>query len=853
MPRIEPFTPRRKFLIGDQVYRYVPNSCAWEGPYHVSQYLDEHQYGLCCIDGSELSEPRVSEHNLKILEHAQAGGIDTIDQSIERLRRVLTTATHNRSDRATMLNNLGTWLGRRHEKNGSFEDMKNAVEAFREASENTSPDDPDHVTILGSLGSWLGSMYEVTGSMADLNGAIDILKAVIDNNSAEKSTQARRLSNLGNAIGIRFERTRALSDLNEAIKLSEKALDLVSQNDPTRAAILSNLSGLLYNQYTTTGSADDIDRATYLATTALQLTPESQSYRMHYIKRFQFLSRRFSTTSTIEPLAHLSMETVDEEDTTTNTSVVDTILSQNPALTHSSHTTQVLSGPEPVSKEAVSANIKTERLTLWLDEVQLQERDITTLAESTAAPEQSQPPVPMTGLIASALEVPELVSGRSILEWKEVAQARANAILDQSPRSNHSLSLSEVVRDRVWPFYSNWLHEPLGPCARTAEFDRNEDGDVLSVKIYITCKSLPHDCLQNIIKECTLSLFPREFNRDQVIVDIDEGTSSPSTPASVKVERIEVRSEPVDLKMGDGITSPVRGRSNQKGDLGSSGPWLRTTDSNVLLYTNEHVVRPGMEVCERTVVTHPERCAIGEVVLTSAKPLANLTEGHEKEAYPTMECHNREVHEDVRNGNNWLTDWAIVKFTQAPTKPIELMVTEDGKLCHHVNRIIHVPLKGYARAIGAGSGHQLWHAVYTAQLDGCGIPTQLSPGMWDNNSIELACWSLSRYKKASYSNLDWYNHGIGIPGDSGAGVVDSASGDLCGLIIGETRRKRGNYRTAHIIDMKDVLIDTMRAAEVDSAGLNFDGADLIQCACSTDQVDTSDRKADRRLIRIRAI
>jgi len=48
---------------------------------------------------------------------------------------------------------------------------------------------------------------------------------------------------------------------------------------------------------------------------------------------------------------------------------------------------------------------------------------------------------------------------------------------------------------------------------------------------------------------------------------------------------------------------------------------------------------------------------------------------------------------------------------------------------------------------------------------------------------------------------EWNEHGIGIKGDSGAGVVDCKTGFVCGLVVGETtgRLTNGNnYRKALI-------------------------------------------------------
>jgi hypothetical protein len=110
----------------------------------------------------------------------------------------------------------------------------------------------------------------------------------------------------------------------------------------------------------------------------------------------------------------------------------------------------------------------------------------------------------------------------------EMGDARVRSVL----ASNLSVptTLPEVIQDRVWPFYSNWLDQPLGPCTRMAEFDHDSQGSVTAVKIYIICEKLPSRPLQDIIGKCTLDLVPTSFrSNNQVVIEFVEGESSWST------------------------------------------------------------------------------------------------------------------------------------------------------------------------------------------------------------------------------------------------------------------------------------------------------------------------------------
>jgi hypothetical protein len=78
---------------------------------------------------------------------------------------------------------------------------------------------------------------------------------------------------------------------------------------------------------------------------------------------------------------------------------------------------------------------------------------------------------------------------------------------------------------------------------------------------------------------------------------------------------------------------------------------------------------------------------------------------------------------------------------------------------------------------------------------------------------------------------DWEMSGIGRPGDSGAGVVDCDTGDVCGLIIGRLSSIMTNGTTrskALMIDRLDVTTATLKAAK----GVRM--VEVIKCHCLAD-------------------
>jgi hypothetical protein len=417
---------------------------------------------------------------------------------------------------------------------------------------------------------------------------------------------------------------------------------------------------------------------------------------------------------------------------------------------------------------------------------------------------------------------------------EDETRSRAESFLTRFVESKRHPNLTEVIRDRIWPFYSGWIHGPLGPCTRTAEFERNDDGDITSVTIYLTSTRLPSDSVQEIIERYTLSLVPEAFRSEkQVIVEFGEGNS---TSAATLLQECQVNDEVTDLKMGDGIKSCFikKDGENRYISTGSSGPWFRTSNGTVFLYTNEHVVRLGIENGTKTIAAHPHNTLLGDVVLTSG-------DGWSIKDDATMESNNPEAPAT----SSFLADWAIIRLWNPLLNFFIEMPNEYGKIrrsCNHANDITHVPTAGTAAGAGAAS-RKPWIAAYGCRIQSDGLPTVFSPGRWGKNTKELSCWSLSRLKEAPYTNEQWLCHGLGVEGDSGAGVVDCKTQHVCALVIGSTEHKTGSgikHRTTHIIDMKDVKKDTEKAIQfaiqsgrATSAGLpaDFGSAEIVRCNC----------------------
>jgi len=424
----------------------------------------------------------------------------------------------------------------------------------------------------------------------------------------------------------------------------------------------------------------------------------------------------------------------------------------------------------------------------------------------------------MTRPLEDGLQSPSYWAREAISHVREL-RASHSAYYDND---DIGASLPDIIRDCIWPFYSNRLDKLLGPVDRLAEFERDDSGEVTSVTIYLLCTSQPSDAQRKTVEKHTLSLLPKCYQeQNRVNIEFAE-TEAMTSMACVYYEQDP--SPALPLKMGDGIMSP--------GDIepdtfetGSAGPWLTAPDGRTYLYTNEHVVRPGIKQDKRAVATQDKQNYIGTVIFTSA-------DGVEKENNATMRSTNPNSIKGVAN----LTDWALIKLNY-PAGLITMPGAENNRSCNHINGISHVPTSGYGSAIGAASGladGQPWKTPFANE----GVPYTIGKGRWYGNEEDLQCWTLGCPR--GVDKMEWYHRGLGINGDSGTGVVDCETGNVCALVLGQVKSVvPGLFRRVLVIDMVDVRDDTAR--KINEARRS--GMEKIPDA-TMDDVESSDTHVD---------
>ncbi|OAL44441.1 hypothetical protein IQ07DRAFT_636122 [Pyrenochaeta sp. DS3sAY3a] len=427
----------------------------------------------------------------------------------------------------------------------------------------------------------------------------------------------------------------------------------------------------------------------------------------------------------------------------------------------------------------------------------------------------------------------DLTSASADPSIHEQATSRVQSILERLITTPSPATLPEVIRDRVWPFYSNWLHKPLGPCTRMVEFDDDSDGN-MTVTIYIICKNLPSTDLQDMIKKHTQDLVPDPFrSKKQVVVVFGEGETKLSTDGALHINP-EYSENVATLIMGCMILS------DGGKEYGSMGPWFQTHDGRVFVYTNDHVVRPGLKTGTNAIITRSDDLSYGIFVGN-----VSLASGTNCDTCPdaTMRSHNPALQKG--DYAPFIADWAIIEYGRRYAEPI-VMPSQSESRCQHVQEFSHVPLKGTVMGTGAARRRQMgksWKARYADQAE-YGIPTTISPDTTTiGNTQDRSCWSLGPAKEKEgrdYEHEDWLKEGLGTSGDSGTGVVDCKTGKLCGLIIGSCEGiihpiTREGKRWALIIDMQDVFMNTKETAarEPGMQDVDFGRAEPPRCSCGT--------------------
>ena len=171
------------------------------------------------------------------------------------------------------LNNLGSALNERFNREGNKEDLASAIDAWRSAVSAIPRDDPFWWKYHANLGAGLSARYRLQGDLNDLYEAIERLHQAVEEAATESPELPHFFNNLGLAQGELYEATAQPDLLEKAIESLREAVDRTSSSSPDLPMYCNNLGTEYRDKYDCRGNIDDLERAVQCFRRAVQITP----------------------------------------------------------------------------------------------------------------------------------------------------------------------------------------------------------------------------------------------------------------------------------------------------------------------------------------------------------------------------------------------------------------------------------------------------------------------------------------------------------------------------------------------------------------------------------------------------
>ncbi|MHB9756466.1 CHAT domain-containing protein [Streptomyces sp. BYX5S] len=210
----------------------------------------------------------------------RTGRMDDLHEAVEQARRASHLLPPGHPGRFTVLSAMGNALMSRYENRRDARDLDGAVTAFREAvalSSQDSADAPapaatDRAAVLNGLGSVLYLRHRLTGSPADRDEAVRRMTAAL---ALVPRGPARALynNNLTALLLARFESTGDRAELDRAVDAAQECVDATTASDPALPGRLTVLSNALRMRAERFSVVEDERQQIELARRAAELTP----------------------------------------------------------------------------------------------------------------------------------------------------------------------------------------------------------------------------------------------------------------------------------------------------------------------------------------------------------------------------------------------------------------------------------------------------------------------------------------------------------------------------------------------------------------------------------------------------
>jgi tetratricopeptide (TPR) repeat protein len=210
----------------------------------------------------------------------QYGGLDTLQEAVDMLRRALALFPQGQHHRGSALNNLATALVTQYEQDSDILKLSEAVDRHREALSLRPQGHPDRAISLHNLVDAVMNQYDQDGDTAKLAEMVDWSREALSLCPEGHPDRSKMLSKLASALRASYQQDGDISKLVEAISWHREALYLSPQGHPGRPISFNNLATALMRQYEQDGDPKKLVETVDLHRKALSLRPEGHPDRV---------------------------------------------------------------------------------------------------------------------------------------------------------------------------------------------------------------------------------------------------------------------------------------------------------------------------------------------------------------------------------------------------------------------------------------------------------------------------------------------------------------------------------------------------------------------------------------------
>jgi HEPN domain-containing protein len=210
---------------------------------------------------------------------AQHGGLDTLQEAVDMLRRALALFPPGQRHRGIALNNLANALMMQYEQDGDTSKLAESVNQHREALFLHPRGHPDRAMSLSNLANALMTQYKQDGNMSKLAQLVTQHREALSLRPEGHPDRASSLSNLAGAVMRQYEQDGDASKLAETVDLIRKALLLHPPGHRDRPISLNNLANALMTQYEQDGDTSKLTEMVDRYREALSLKPQGHPGR----------------------------------------------------------------------------------------------------------------------------------------------------------------------------------------------------------------------------------------------------------------------------------------------------------------------------------------------------------------------------------------------------------------------------------------------------------------------------------------------------------------------------------------------------------------------------------------------